>query len=153
MSVEFGKCLLIKQKHVFPSRWCRRWWSVADGGGGGELFFLFYIYFFFFEKWFLKTRWKKMLRGHFDGIGGYPDDDREKLYVSVRARGGLFLTTKTPPASALVGRLNVTVSGDYFFYVSSCWLLVPWTENTKINLVTIWSLLSLSFISLSEIVT
>lgn len=60
---------------------------------------------------------EKMLGGHFDGIGGYPDDDREKLYVLARVRGGLFSTTKTPPAAALAGRLNVTVSGDYFFFM------------------------------------
>jgi len=49
-----------------------------------------------------------MLGGHFDGIGGYPDDDREKLYVSVRAREGLFSTTKTPPAAALAWQRGST---------------------------------------------
>lgn len=77
-----------------------------------------------------------MLGGHFDGIGGYPDDDREKLYVSVRVREGLFSTTKTPPAAALAWHYGSVAQrdglGGLFFFMSlhvDCSCLVLRTQK------------------------
>lgn len=80
--------------------------SMAVDSGGGDSFFWEMI---------SENEMEKMLGGHFDGIGGYPDDDREKLYVPVGERR-IILDNKTPPVAAF-GLLNVTVSGDYFFFI------------------------------------
>lgn len=117
--------------------------GCVDGGsqwGGG-------VNSFFFWEMISENEMEKMLGGHFDGIGGYPDDDRQKLYVSVGERR-IILDNKTHPRPLhLGGSMRRSPGTIFFLYVSSCWLLVPYTENTKINLVTIWLLLSLSFIS------
>jgi hypothetical protein len=46
-----------------------------------------------------------MLGGHFDGIGGYPDDDREKLYVSAGERRIVLDNKNTPRPLDLGGSM------------------------------------------------
>lgn len=57
---------------------------------------------------------EKMLGGHFDGIGGYPDDDREKLYVSKGERR-IIPNNKTPPGRCIWAAQCDGLRGLFFF--------------------------------------
>lgn len=107
-------------------------------------FFLFLFFYFFFLRNDFWKRDGKNARGTFwRDVGGYLRRLSRNVSEGVGVRENCCWQQNTPwplpPHWGFTWWPRRTIF-FFFFYVSSCWLLTACTGNTKINLVTLWSL-------------